>query len=223
MSELISRFAALPAYGLGGLVILLLYALQSELRFGARARTFRTGAPDRKSTLVVSVSGAVPVLGFVLAMKANSPGLSPWIPHWFREAVVPGLPFVAWIGVLLGVVGLALRLLAVLTLRERYTRTLLVANEHTIERNGPYRWVRHPGYLGSLLCLNGIALASGNVVTLSASLVATAAAYSYRIKVEDAMLVAALGHPYVEYRQHVRALLPVARFPRRPNHWRPDA
>lgn len=223
MSALIAPFSALPAYGLGGLVVLLLYALQSELRFGARARTMRTGASDRQSTWVVSIAAAVPVLGFVLAMKAGSPSLASWLPRWFREAVVPGLPLVAWVGVLLGAVGLALRLVAVLTLRERYTRTLLVEGEHTIERNGPYRWVRHPGYLGSLLCLNGIALASGNLATLIASLLATSAAYAYRIKVEDEMLVAKLGHPYAEYRQQVRALLPLVRSPRRPTESRTDA
>lgn len=211
MSELIARFAALPSYGLGGIVILLLYALESELRFGARARAMRPGAADRWSTLIVSISAAVPVLGFVLAMKAGSPALSGWLPHWFIEAVVPGLPLIAWLGVLLGALGLALRLLAVLTLRQRYTRTLLIEAGHTIERNGPYRWVRHPGYLGSLLCLNGIALASGNLATLITSLLATSAAYAYRIKVEDEMLVASLGRPYAEYRLRVRALLPFVR------------
>jgi protein-S-isoprenylcysteine O-methyltransferase Ste14 len=123
----------------------------------------------------------------------------------------PVLPIVAWVGVLLGVVGLGLRVMAVLTLRERYTRTLLVHSQHTIERNGPYRFVRHPGYLGSLLCLNGIALASGNMATLIASLLATSVAYSYRIKVEDEMLIATLGPSYVEYREQVRALLPFVR------------
>jgi protein-S-isoprenylcysteine O-methyltransferase Ste14 len=214
MSDLISRFAALPAYGLGGLVVLLLYAIQSEVRFGSHARTIRTGASDRNSTLAVSIAAAVSVLGFALAVKANSPGLSSWLPRWFREAIVPGLPFVAWTGVATGVLGLGLRLWAVLTLHERYTRTLLVQSEHTIERGGPYRWVRHPGYLGSLLCLNGIALASGNSVTLIASLLATSSAYSYRIKVEDEMLVASLGAAYAEYKRQVRALLPFRRSPR---------
>ena len=134
-----------------------------------------------------------------------------WIPRWFRDAVIPGLPLVVWIGVGVGVAGLAIRLAAVLTLRERYTRTLMVGESHTIERNGPYRWVRHPGYLGSLLCLNGVALASGNLVTAVASLVATLAAYAYRIKVEDEMLVASLGAPYAQYRREVRALLPLSR------------
>jgi len=216
MSDLFSPFAALPAYGLGGLVVLLLYAIQSEVRFGSHARTMRTGASDRNSTLAVSISAAVSVLGFALAVKVNSSGLSTWLPRWFREAVLPGLPFVAWMGVVMGVLGLGLRLWAVLTLRERYTRTLLVQSEHAIERGGPYRLVWHPGYLGSLLCLNGIALASGNSATLIASLLATSAAYSYRIRVEDEMLVARLGANYVEYKRQVRALLPILRSPRSP-------
>lgn len=209
MSELIARFTSLPPYGLGALLVLLLYAIQSEIRFGARARTHRTGASDRKSTLAVSLSAAVAVLGFAVSMKANSPGT--WVPDWFRRATLPGLPVVAWIGVALGVVGICIRLWSVLTLRERYTRTLLVQDEHTIERGGPYRWVRHPGYLGSLLCLNGVALASGNVLALIASLLATCAAYAYRIKVEDQMLLQSLGASYAEYRSQVGALIPSLR------------
>jgi protein-S-isoprenylcysteine O-methyltransferase Ste14 len=223
MFELISRFTNLPPYGVAALVVLLLYAIQSEIRFGARARTLRTGASDRKSTLAVSVSAAISILGFALAMKVNSPSFSPWLPDWFRRATLPGLPLVAWIGVVLGVLGVCLRLWAVLTLRERYTRTLLIQDEHSIERNGPYRWVRHPGYLGSLLCLNGIALASGNIATLIASLLATSLAYGYRIKVEDEMLVNSLGPAYVQYRQQIDALLPSLRSQTHANHSRPDA
>jgi protein-S-isoprenylcysteine O-methyltransferase Ste14 len=213
MSELISRFTELPAYGKGALVVLLLYAIQSEIRFGSRARAMRSGASDRKSTLLVSISAAVPVLGFALAMKANSSAISSFLPAWFRDAVLPGLPATAWLGVALGFCGVLLRLWAVLILRERYTRTLLIQDEHSIERRGPYRWVRHPGYLGSLLVLNGIALASGNFITLLGSLVATWAAYSYRIKVEDKMLVTALGPSYADYRRQVGALLPSLRSP----------
>jgi protein-S-isoprenylcysteine O-methyltransferase Ste14 len=209
MSDLIARFTALPDYGIAALVVLLLYAIQSEVRFGARARTMRAGPADRKSTLAVSVSSAVPVLGFALAMKASTPSVAGLLPRWFRAAVLPGMPWSAWLGVALGACGFALRLWAVLQLRERYTKTLLVHDEHAIERGGPYRWVRHPGYLGSLLCLNGVALASGNWVTLLASLVATAAAYSYRIRIEDEMLVAAFGDSYAEYRREVGALLPL--------------
>jgi protein-S-isoprenylcysteine O-methyltransferase Ste14 len=213
MSDLIGRFTAMPSYGIAALVVLLLYAAQSEIRFGQRARTHRAGAPDRKSTLAVSASAVVPILGFALAIKASSPSMSAFLPRWFQNAVMPGLPAIAWVGVVLAACGVVLRFWALLKLRERYTRTLLIQQEHSIERGGPYRWVRHPGYLGSLLCLNGIALASANWVTLLASLVATVAAYRYRIKVEDDMLVVAFGDLYVEYRRQVGALFPSLRSP----------
>jgi protein-S-isoprenylcysteine O-methyltransferase Ste14 len=199
LQELTAGVAALPSYGVGASLVLLLYVFEAELRFGAKARSHAMGASDRGSTLAVSLSSAVPVAGFVLAMKGRMP------------APLPGMPAIAWLGVVLGALGLLLRLWAVLVLRERYTRTLLLHAGHRIERRGPYRFVRHPGYLGSLLCLNGIALASGNALTLLASMAATFAAYAYRIRVEDAMLVAAFGAPYEHYRRETGALLPFFR------------
>ena len=75
MPEVLQPFMALPGYGIGALIVLLLYAIQSEIRFGAKARTITAGPEDRGSTWAVGLSSAVPVLGFVLAMKTRvSPG-----------------------------------------------------------------------------------------------------------------------------------------------------
>jgi protein-S-isoprenylcysteine O-methyltransferase len=143
----------------------------------------------------------VPVIGFVLAMKTRvSPGLG----------LLPGMPNIAWVGVAVGALGFLIRLWSLLTLRDRYTRTLLVGTTDAFERSGPYRFVRHPGYLGSLLTLNGIALASGDLLTLTVSVAVTSAAYVYRISVEDAMLVGRFGASYQQYREEVRALIPFA-------------
>jgi protein-S-isoprenylcysteine O-methyltransferase Ste14 len=209
MSDIMARFAALPAYGIGALVVLLSYAIETEVRFGARARSTRAGTADRNSTLALSLASVVAILSFALGVKAQTPGGAAFLPAWFRHAVLPGMPFTAWCGVSVAAVGVALRLWAVLQLRERFTRTLLILDQQKIERGGPYRWVRHPGYLGSLLCLNGVPLASGNWIAFLASLAATIPAYAYRIKVEDQMLIAALGQPYVDYRDQTNALLPL--------------
>ena len=204
--------AARP-YGLGGVALIVLYVIQSEVRFGARARSSKAGPSDRRSSLALSLAAAAPLLGFVLAMKlapvvaASQAGWAAWL---FAESL-PGLPATAWAGAAVGLVGAAIRLWAVLTLRERYTRTLLVHADHAIERGGPYRFVRHPGYLGSLLCLNGVAISSGAWPVVAASLLATIPAYLYRIRVEDEMLVAALGEPYAQYRREVAPLLPFLR------------
>ena len=217
MSHAIQRLAAalglvLPPYGVGALLVLLLYTVQSEIRFGAKARTAAAGAPDWGSPLALSLSALVPVVGFVLSMEARMPALMAGFPAWLRgPGAMPGMPAIAWVGVGLGGLGLVLRLWAVLTLRERYTRTLLVHEHHVIERGGPYRFVRHPGYLGSLLVLNGIALASGNAPIFVASIATTIAAYAYRIRVEDAMLAATFGASYESYRREVGALLPFVR------------
>ena len=216
MSNLLQRLSAalglaLPPYGMGAVLVLLLYALQSEIRFGKRAWSVVAGRSDRNSTLALSLSSAVPVIGFVLAMKAQASTLVSTASSWLLRPALPGMPLVAWVGVCLGCLGLLLRLWAVLTLRHRYTRTLLVHEDHAIERRGPYRFVRHPGYLGSLLCLNGLALAAGSTSVVLASIAATFVAYAYRIRVEDAMLIAAFGEPYESYRLEVRALLPSMR------------
>lgn len=208
MSDWFSPFTALPAYGLAALVVLLLYAVESELRFGRKARTISAGPADRGSTLAVSLSSAIPVLGFVLAMKTRTSPGRVFLPS--RLGAIPGMPAIAWLGVGIGGLGLLVRLWSVLTLRDRYTRTLRIQTDHALERAGPYRFVRHPGYLGSLLCLNGIAVASGDLLTAIASIAATSAAYAYRIHVEDAMLIAQFGATYQSYRREVRALMPFA-------------
>lgn len=203
MPDILEGFRALPPHGVAGLVVLLMYAIESELRFGAKARSFGTGDADGKSTLAVSLASGVPVLGFVLAIKTSS-----WVPDIFHTPTLPGMPAAAWIGVALAGAGLILRAWAVLTLRERYTRTLMTHAQHAFERRGPYQRIRHPGYLGSLLCLNGIAIASGSAFVLLASVAATTLAYGYRIHVEDRMLSRAFGEPYDAYRREVHALVP---------------
>jgi protein-S-isoprenylcysteine O-methyltransferase Ste14 len=200
---------ALPPYGMATAIILLLYALQAEVRFGRKARAHIPGEKDRGSTLAVSLSSIVPIFGFALAMKAQATGrlFGLGVPQWL---IWPGShpPTLGWTGVGLGILGILLRLWAVLTLRERYTRTLLVHEDHAIDRSGPYRIVRHPGYAGSLLCLNGIALASCSAAIFALSLAATFASYAYRVRVEDRMLVETFGDQYRRYSHEVGAIIP---------------
>jgi protein-S-isoprenylcysteine O-methyltransferase Ste14 len=210
MSDALRKFSDFLGLGLAppamaAVIVLLLYALQAELRFGARARSSVGGASDRGSTIALSLAMLVPVLGFAIAAKGHVPLLMISIPDWLRW---PAIAPLAWTGVGASFAGLLLRLWAVLTLRKRYTRTLLIHDDHSIERRGPYRFVRHPGYLGSLLCLNGFALASGSAAVFAVSLAVTLTAYAYRISAEDKMLVAAFGESYEAYRREVNALLP---------------
>jgi hypothetical protein len=80
IQDFIAGFKSLPAHGLAALGVLLLYAVESEIRFGARARTMSAGPADRWSTIVVSFASAVPVLGFILAMRGGNSTLLRTLP-----------------------------------------------------------------------------------------------------------------------------------------------
>jgi protein-S-isoprenylcysteine O-methyltransferase Ste14 len=201
----------LPPHAWAALAVLALFEVQSYLRFGAKARKMRAGASDHGSTLILTLAFLWVALGFLTVQRV---GIMRHIvvPDWI---LWPGpsrwMVNLAWTGIALAVAGLVLRVWAVLTLRHRYTRTLLIDDGHLIERGGPYRFVRHPGYLGSLLCINGFALASTSLFVVVTSLAAISAAYAYRIHIEDRMLVAHFGAAYEQYRREVAAVIPFFR------------
>jgi protein-S-isoprenylcysteine O-methyltransferase Ste14 len=217
MSRLFGKLAdvlglALPPYGMACAIVIVLYTIQSEIRFGARARAFGSGASDRGSTRYLSIGSIVPIIGFAAAIKIRSGGLF-GITHsqanWLLwPAIRVDFPTIGWTGAVIALAGVLLRLWAVIVLRERYTRTLLIHENHIVERGGPYRIVRHPGYLGSLLFFNGVALASCSAAVLISSIAVTVAAYSYRISVEDKMLIDEFGDEYRRYRKDVPGLIP---------------
>ena len=127
---------------------------------------------------------------------------------------LPGLPgcilprAVAWIGVGLAFAGLALRWWAMVVLGPFYTRTLITASDQRIIRSGPYRWVRHPGYLGSLITWLGAAAASRNALLILLVLAVLLFAYARRIAAEEMMLAQRLGSDYTEYQRTTWRLLP---------------
>jgi protein-S-isoprenylcysteine O-methyltransferase len=48
-----------------------------------------------------------------------------------------------------------------------YSRTLCTSSEQVVMESGPYRVIRHPGYLGSIMVWTGFGVASGSAATVS--------------------------------------------------------
>lgn len=89
----------------------------------------------------------------------------------------------------LALLGVGLRLWAMATLQDSFSRTLAVRAGQTTIVTGPYAFVRHPGYLANgvvLVCTTLVASANG---ALAAACAATfAAAWHRRIAAEEALL-----------------------------------
>ena len=104
--------------------------------------------------------------------------------------------------------GLALRLWAILTLGAFFRRTVHLHDGHRMITGGPYRIVRNPAYLGSLLSLVGVGLGLGSGLSILALLLAGLIAFGWRIRVEDAAMTARFGDEHVAYRRRKAALIP---------------
>jgi protein-S-isoprenylcysteine O-methyltransferase Ste14 len=104
--------------------------------------------------------------------------------------------------------GLALRLWAVLTLGAFFRVTVRLQDGHRMITSGPYRIVRNPAYLGSLLTLVGIGLGLGNGLSVLALFLAGLIAFGWRIRVEDAAMTRRFGDEHIAYRKRKAALIP---------------
>lgn len=91
------------------------------------------------------------------------------------------------------VAGIAFRQWAVLTLGRLFTRSVTIQREHTVVTSGPYRLVRHPGYLGSLVSCAGLGLALGNWLSIASVLACSLLGHVRRIRVEETALRSRLG------------------------------
>ena len=93
----------------------------------------------------------------------------------------------------------------------------LVRNEE-LTRDGPYRLVRHPLYLGSLLIgLGLVALAEHQLIWLAAFGALYIGFYLPAMYVEELRLQSLFGAEYLEYMDEVPRLIPL---PRRADPWR---
>lgn len=104
--------------------------------------------------------------------------------------------------------GLALRWFSVFYLGRLYSFEVAIANDHQVINTGPYRYLRHPAYSGSLLSFFGIGICAGNFVSLLLLTLPIGWAFLHRIKIEEAALSDALGKNYTEYAAKTSRLIP---------------
>jgi hypothetical protein len=73
---------------------------------------------------------------------------------------------------------------------------------------GPYRFVRHPYFLGSALLFTGLALSARSAVVLAFSLLALGAAYGLSVRRDEAKQARRLGPAFADWRARVPAFIP---------------
>ena len=104
--------------------------------------------------------------------------------------------------------GIILRIWAIVHLGKLFTVDVGIQQGHRVVQDGPYRFVRHPSYSGSMIALTGMACLTFNWLGFLVIIVSSLIAYSIRISAEEKMLFLNLGEDYRRYAARTKRLIP---------------
>jgi protein-S-isoprenylcysteine O-methyltransferase Ste14 len=152
---------------------------------------------DRGSKLIVIVAANAAVgIGFSVAFA---------FPGFFIGA---GWKIMFDAGIAVWLAGSLFRFYSMRVLGRFFTYDVAVSTGQRVIEQGPYRWLRHPSYLGSLVAELGFGMTMTNWLAILLPAICLAAAYAYRIPIEERALLQGLGATYREYMGRTWRLIP---------------
>lgn len=173
------------------------YSAESKIVNQAKVAVKQEGSLDGGSMQVIMFGSS---FGSLLAICLA------WIPALRFPASLAVPYFVA--GTLVLVAGCLLRRHCFRMLGNSFTGDVRVPERAEVISDGAYAFIRHPSYTGAMLMYLGIGLALGSWGSAIMMLVSSFAVYSFRIKVEERVLVEGLGEPYREFMRTRKRLIP---------------
>jgi protein-S-isoprenylcysteine O-methyltransferase Ste14 len=121
----------------------------------------------------------------------------------------PGFGTVTYFsGIPLMVIGIAIRLFTVFSLKSYFTADVAIHHDHKLKTDGLFKTVRHPSYSGSLLTFLGFGLTLGNWISLIIVFLPVLAVFLYRINIEEKALMDNFKDEYADYQKKTKKLMP---------------
>ena len=128
-------------------------------------------------------------------------------PETLRRRVIPFSTVTEWTGIVLCAAGVAFAIWARRTLGRNWSGNPTIKEGHELIESGPYRFVRHPIYTGILAAVVGTLLGGGKVDEVIL-LIASVAILSFKMSVEESLMMRQFPQAYPEYRKRTKALIP---------------
>jgi len=117
-------------------------------------------------------------------------------------------PWITYMGTSLMILGIVIRQWSVAILGGFFSPTVGIQKGQKIVTTGPYRFVRHPSYTGSFFITMGFGIALQSLGAIIVILCLSSFVFSYRIKLEEHVLIAEFGNDYSEYSKKTKMLIP---------------
>ncbi len=104
--------------------------------------------------------------------------------------------------------GIILRYWSSFLLGDYFTRAVEVDKDQDLVSKGPYRFIRHPLYLGLLLLTTAIPIYLGNFIALIITVILMSWSLRHRIKEEEDKLLHILGDKYQKWKKDKYRMIP---------------
>jgi len=167
----------------------------------------RDSKEARKVTKTEFEKGSTDFAGLVIVISSLTIIIAPLLDYFNLSPFTFAFPIVI-IGPILAIIGIIVRTFGMLTLGRFYTRTLQKAENHILVTDGIYKYLRHPGYAGTIFIFLGASLTTGNMILFVLVTLLILLTYLYRIHVEEKMLVLIFGEQYIIYKKHSKKIIP---------------
>jgi protein-S-isoprenylcysteine O-methyltransferase Ste14 len=126
----------------------------------------------------------------------------------FFKFPISKLIIIPFMGLFLITAGMIFRFIAVWSLGKFFTVNVTIQENHKIIKNGVYKFIRHPSYLGSLVSFIGFGISLNNWISLTMIVIPITIAFINRIKIEEKLLLKQFEADYSEYMKKTYRLLP---------------
>lgn len=145
---------------------------------------------------------------FLLVMFYVGIGLSFIAAFLLPQFTLPHRMYFFVGGIMLIWGGVAFRYWSIKTLGKYFRTLVLIQDDHRLISDGPYRYLRHPAYAGTLVSVLGVGLALGNSIGVSLMVLCALFGYVRRIYVEEAALKRRFREKYDAYHARTWHLIP---------------
>jgi protein-S-isoprenylcysteine O-methyltransferase len=133
-----------------------------------------------------------------------------WIPVIFnfgRLVILGG--WLTWMGVAIMISGIVFRQYTIAFLGKFFTATIQIQKDHELIQTGPYRYIRHPSYLGILILSMGLGIALANWISLILCILLPTIGLMQRIRFEEKELEQHFGKQYQDYIKNTWRVIPL--------------
>ena len=149
-------------------------------------------------TAIISVIGFAGLILYLLS------------PPWWTWTIIPLGEWIQWSGIAIALVPIFFLIWVHRHLDRQWSIALELREDHKLITSGPYRYVRHPMYLGIFVYTMGLMMVSLDVLVVLFFAFTIWVNYR-RIPREEEMLIQEFGDEYIEYIKRSGRLLPQLR------------